>query len=748
MYCPPKKSTKYDEFSSPSRVHIKEELEEKKPFEPMTSAQDTGCGTTVYKPLNMFSNTGLNIAVKVDEDFSSMRSPLEVLKDLNNDPTWIDTITEDQKRDLDDKASKLKLLDPSCNCKEADSRPFYIHIGHAESVQKLRIILEERFEVTGKALRLLAVRMTTKEGKTQEDCPIAKWIVKRAGPEEQFLAVYRTRYGHTCPFAVTAVCLIKWDGVPTLLADDAYETIAERTARFGSETERQCASNKKKTCACQGTNAEFNGASYTFGCSWTMYHNICKFCRSADVHKFKLNDYSAEVGLEQICQKLTDHVTPLYEKMAPDSFLNMCLFENIAPDCRIGTATSGRPFSGITCVCDFCAHSHKDSNNMIGGVTVIVSLLRPEDRHYGAKEDQQFHVLPLHVPDLTEEEVQQNVAINGLDVLSKFQRTIAIRERKRGTCKRGRINPERKRMLDDLKKDEALLKHNKEEELPRLEKDLPFDHPSLCPPGFEEKMPQLDGLDDSIDEEGELDGTVHNLADVSMNSSFDLHESYETMTDELVDKMEETKISLHESDCLEAFEDPNIGGVAFELPHGSVMIECAKQELHATTALKKPNKTHPHRIGLVFYQHKNLHHPNHGAEEFQRKRITREFRDYVQWLKGNYVPTEGKIRAMRETGLVFDADWRVGADSLAKPMDVALPNNFFTGATVDEGEVRTKKAIAEMLLDKGPEKSELQSTKGSGNVDDEVNIFPTQPSISATDLTEIKIYEGELAADI
>ena len=51
----------------------------------------------------------------------------------------------------------------------------------------------------------------------------------------------------------------------------------------GSETERMCGANKKKTCACQGTNTSFNGASYTFGCSWTMYQNVCKFCRSTDV---------------------------------------------------------------------------------------------------------------------------------------------------------------------------------------------------------------------------------------------------------------------------------------------------------------------------------------------------------------------------------------------------------------------------------------------------------------------------------
>ena len=96
--------------------------------------------------------------------------------------------------------------------------------------------------------------------------------------------------------------------------------------------------------------------------------------------------------------------------------------------------------------------------------------------------------------------------------------------------------------------------------------------------------------------------------------------------------MEGMKIITHESECLEAFDDPNIGGLAFALPHGSVLIECAKQELHATTALKEPSRSHPHRIGLIFYQHKNLHHPKHGADEFQRKKVNREFRDYLQYL--------------------------------------------------------------------------------------------------------------------
>ena len=77
-----------------------------------------------------------------------------------------------------------------------------------------------------------------------------------------------------------------------------------------------------------------------------------------------------EAVLEDKLQDLATHLGPLYQKAAPDSYTNMTQFEEQASACRLGKKP-GRPYSGVTAVVDFCAHSHKDIHNMNNGCTTV-----------------------------------------------------------------------------------------------------------------------------------------------------------------------------------------------------------------------------------------------------------------------------------------------------------------------------------------------------------------------------------------
>lgn len=97
----------------------------------------------------------------------------------------------------------------------------------------------------------------------------------------------------------------------------------------------------------------------------------CRFCFT--LYR-TLSSASQEPPLENLLQTLASDLGPVYKWLAPESFYNQVGTQEAGKECRLGNGSEDeeKPFSGITCCMDFCAHSHYDRQNMVnGGATVV-----------------------------------------------------------------------------------------------------------------------------------------------------------------------------------------------------------------------------------------------------------------------------------------------------------------------------------------------------------------------------------------
>ncbi len=137
-------------------------------------------------------------------------------------------------------------------------------------------------------------------------------------------------------------------------------------------------------------------------------------------------------------------------------------------------------------------------------------------------------------------------------------------------------------------------------------------------PGFAINGFHANVITNGLPKNGYHNGLVRQESNENRGENFVASEKCDLDRDNSENHRKNENISTNSSEDDVRWIDSSMGGVGLALSHGSILIECAKQEVHATTRINKPNRKEPTRISIVFYQHRLMNFKNHGYEEYRK----------------------------------------------------------------------------------------------------------------------------------